>query len=999
MKTRLERFFILLAISLMPFGAHAQATGILTVLHNFGVTNVPPKSPVAPVVQGPDGTLYGTTPQGGMSDNGAVYKVQTNGTGFTVLKYFTNSPDGSNPQAGLVLSGNTLYGTTSAGGANGNGTVFAVNTDGTGYTNLYSFSVVVDNTNNDGAQPLAGLALSGGTLFGTTALGGTSGGGTVFAINTIGTGFTNLYNFQYGSDGGYPSAGLVLSGSTLYGTARHGGNNGNGTVFKINTDGSGYTNLYAFSALVNNTNNDGAAPLAALLVSGGKLYGTANQGGSGGSGTVFDINTDGTGFTNLYSFSPTVFVTGSFNGFTNSDGANSQAALLLSGSTLYGTTVNGGTSGAGTVFVIGTNGNGFNVLHNFQAGSDGRNPLASLILSGGTLYGTEHGDGSQGYGTLFSVVTNGASFNVFYNFGPVNVGDPQAGVVLSGGTLYGTTKYGGTANNGTIYAVNTNGTGYTILHSFSALVNYTNSDGANPLAGLVLSGGMLYGTAVQGGAHGGNGTVFAVSTNGTGFTVIHAFTGDGSDGRFPGAGLIVSGSTLYGTVQGNGSGGNGIVFSVDTSGSPFTVLHSFTGGSEGANPVADLVLSGGTLYGTTVNGGTGNRGTVFAVSTDGTTFSNLYSFSALTSSNTNSDGASPNGGLVLSGNTLYGTAFQGGSIGSGTLFAINIDGTGFTVLNTFGDNGDNNPQGDLVLSGQTLFGVAQNDSVFAINTNGSDYVILHHLNAIPDGDFPLAVILSGTTLYGTAQLNGVGGNGTVFALSLPVVLTNIGVSPVNSIIVVSSNEQFTATGYFQFTPTQTLTSNLTWVSSSSPVATINNNGLATGLMSGTTTITAISGSVSNSTTLTVVAPPAITLQPTNSTVAPNGSVTLNVSATGGDLSYQWRLNGTNIAGATGPTFQIPNVNSTNIGVYTVVVSNLAGSKTSQAAIVGNIAIQMFAGVVINGPVGTNYVIQSTSNLNNGWTTRTNLALPSQPYIYIDYSSPTNPQQFYRAGPQ
>jgi uncharacterized repeat protein (TIGR03803 family) len=753
--------------------AHAQAISTLTVLHTFGISNAPPENPVTTVVQGPDGTLYGTTPQGGINNEGTVFKVQTNGTGLTVLKYFTNSPDGANPQAGLVLSGSTLYGTTYSGGADGNGTVFAVNTDGTGSTNLYSFSAVVNNTNSDGAQPQAGLVLSGGSLFGTTTWGGTDGGGTVFAIHTDGTGFTNLYNFQYGSDGGDPRAALVLSGGTLYGTAQHGGSSGNGTVFKINTDGTGYTNLYAFSAVVNNTNNDGAAPLAALVVSGGRLYGTANQGGTGGSGTVFAINTDGTGFTNLYSFSPDIYV-GQGNNFTNSDGVSPQAGLALSGSTLYGTAANGGLNGAGTVFAIGTNGTGFTVVHTFTGGSDGSFVPAGLSLSGGTLFGaTYHGGSSSDDGVIYSIDINSTDFTAIYNFAPVNLGDPWAGLVLSGGTLYGTTKYGGTNGNGTVFAVNTNGTGYTILHSFGALVNYTNSDGAWPLARLVLSGGTLYGTANAGGAHGGNGTIFAVNTDGTGFTVIHAFTGDQADGRFPVGGVTISGSTLYGTAQGNGSGGHGTVFSVDTSGSPFTVLHSFSGGSDGAEPSGDLVLSNNMLYGTTANGGTGGNGTIFAVSTSGSTYSNLYSFSAFTSPNVNSDGASPDAGMVLSGATLYGTAPNGGSFHGGTLFAINTDGTGFTVLHTFGSNGDGLLVGDLILSGPTLYGTAVfGPDVYAINTNGANYVILYTLNGTTEGNQPQAgLVLSGSTLYGTATDKGAGGNGTVFALRpLPIPL-------------------------------------------------------------------------------------------------------------------------------------------------------------------------------------------------------------------------------------
>src|SRR2546422_929481 len=109
------------------------------------------------------------------------------------------------------------------------------------FTTLHSF------TGSDGAAPFAGLILSGTTLYGTANTGGSSGAGTVFAINTDGTGFTNLHSFTGGSDGATPYGGLVLSGNTLYGTATYGGSSGNGTVFKVNTDGSGFTNLYSFN--------------------------------------------------------------------------------------------------------------------------------------------------------------------------------------------------------------------------------------------------------------------------------------------------------------------------------------------------------------------------------------------------------------------------------------------------------------------------------------------------------------------------------------------------------------------------------------------------------------------------------------------------------------------------------------------------------------------------------------------------------------------------------
>jgi uncharacterized repeat protein (TIGR03803 family) len=229
---------------------------------------------------------------------------------------YTNS-DGANPYAGLTVAGttNTRYGTTSLGGSLGAGTVFAVNTDGTGFTNLHSFNY------SDGATPWAGLILSGNTLYGTAYYGGGStmnydggrGHGTVFAINTDGSGlrilhsFTETDAFGINGDGAYPNAGLILSGNTLYGTASRGGSLGSGTVFKVNTDGTRFTSLHSFTA------TDGADPVAGLILSGGTLYGTTAYGGSSGNGTLFKVNTDATGFTVLHSF-PQTYQTGNGGG-------------------------------------------------------------------------------------------------------------------------------------------------------------------------------------------------------------------------------------------------------------------------------------------------------------------------------------------------------------------------------------------------------------------------------------------------------------------------------------------------------------------------------------------------------------------------------------------------------------------------------------------------------------------------------------------------------------
>ena len=213
------------------------------------------------------------------------------------------------------------------------------------FTTLYNFG----STGGHGT-PAAGLVLSGSTLYGTAIGGGASGSGTVFKLNTDGTGFTNLYSFSGGADGANPQSVLFLSGNTLYGTASGGGASGNGAVFRLNTDGSGFTNLHGFTATETNsvgagTNGDGAVPWgSSVVVSGNTLYGTASGGGASGNGTVFALNTNGADFTALWTFSATD------TNVCNSDGAYPNVGLAASGNSLYGTTFFGGSSGIGTVF-------------------------------------------------------------------------------------------------------------------------------------------------------------------------------------------------------------------------------------------------------------------------------------------------------------------------------------------------------------------------------------------------------------------------------------------------------------------------------------------------------------------------------------------------------------------------------------------------------------------------------------------------------------------------
>lgn len=401
---------------------------------------------------------------------------------FSVLHHFSGMPDGRSPQAGVVSVGNALFGAADSGGAWGNGTYFKLNKDGSGYVTLYNFSLLLNETNSDGAYPDNTPVLVGNTLFGASYNGGLFGNGTVFKLNTNGTGFTTLHHFAdttlnpsgfaTNAGGANPESGLLVADEVVYGTTENGGPSGYGTVFRVKTDGTGFTNLHSFAT------NEGEFAEALILV-GNNLYGTA-AGLISGRGTVFKLNTNGSGFSIVRTFVATNFVPpaggdgpGPEPAYPNVDGAL-VTSLTSDGTTLFGTTYCGGVNGNGTVFRMNLDGSGFSVLHNFAASAPNNN--GSYTNAGGAH--------------------------------PIQF----SGLKLSGNTLYGTTYHGGIGGNGTVFALTTNGTEFAVLHNFSTTTgpNANNSDGANPYQGLSLSAGALFGTAKNGG-NTGNGTVFSIN--------------------------------------------------------------------------------------------------------------------------------------------------------------------------------------------------------------------------------------------------------------------------------------------------------------------------------------------------------------------------------------------------------------------------------------------------------------------------------------------------------
>jgi uncharacterized repeat protein (TIGR03803 family) len=774
------RACLLVLLGGLPVASARAAEPSYSILHSFQSAEKVPSG----LISDGGGNLFGTTAYGGVSDGGTVFTIRTDGTGFQRLHTFMGGAvDGLSPQGSLVLDGaRNLYGTTGGGGSSDRGTVFTIKEDGSGFEVLHSFA----GSASDGSYPCAPVTLDGlGNLYGTTGYGGPSFAGTVFKLRTDGTGFQLLHSFAGGSsDGRGPRASLLLVGlDNLYGTTSGGGHpesytritgsyDGSGTIFRIKTDGTGFQLLRAFPVDANDGTGVGAiGPSGPLITDGsGNLYGTTVGGGSSIRGAVFKIGMDGSGFQNLHSFAGSA-----------SDGLGPAALLVLDRSgNLYGTTGELPPGVSATIFKVRTDATGFQILHTLADASDGTTPSGSLILVGSeTLFGTTAAGGTSNAGTVFSINADGSLFQVLHAFAGLSDGGiPSASVISDGsGYLYGTTFKG--PYGGTVFRIRSDGTGFQILRAFGSAAN----DLFYSLAPLILDrAGNLYGTTSSGGPS-NYGTVFKVRTDGTGFQVLHAFLDGASDGREPQAALVLdSADNLYGTTARGGLNGVGTVFRMKADGTGFQLLHTFAfstssnSASEGSLPAASLVLDGlGNLYGTAASGGSSNLGTVFKLRSDGTGFHVLHSFTDRAD-----DGASPWGSLIMDGSgILYGTTISGGSSASnGTVFKMKTDGTSFQLLHSFaGGASDGSGAFDPVildgfgnLYGTTSLGGSSNaGTVFTVRTDGTDYRILHAFGAeASDGLYAYgSLLLDGLeTLIGTTVGGGAGHLGTVFALSI-----------------------------------------------------------------------------------------------------------------------------------------------------------------------------------------------------------------------------------------
>ena len=996
--------------------------------------------PYAGLALGRDGSFYGTTSQGGVNGEGTVFRMTNNATGVLTLASF-NGFNGFFSQAGLVQGkdGN-FYGTTLYGGAFSYGNVFRMTPAGS-LTNLHDFSYT------DGGYPSSVLIeTANGGFYGTTENGGPTGWGTVFKITPEGK-LTTVYAFN-GLDGGVPVPGLVQDADgSLYGTTYYGGTNYSGSVFRI-ADGGTLTNLYSFTA-----GDDGGNPYGGLLLaSDGNFYGTTQNGGTYAVGTVFRVDRNGK-----------VTTLAEFDGY---QGANPAAALAqgLDGN-LYGTTVNGGTNNVGAVFRIQIDGPlqitsqpenqlvylggtaTFSVATfggqpvNYQWQKSGTNLMDGGSLSGSasrllTITNVDIGDAgvysliaSNSYGSVTSqvafleimispplitaqpvsqtvLVGSTATFTVgvdgdqpFDYQWMKNGTNLEDGGEISGSSTVTLTITGSTAADDGAYSVEVSDDFYwavsdnadlTVLsgiqlgYTLTTLRNFNGTSyGGSELNGLVQGfDGNLYGTAQSGGAN-DYGTAFRLTTNGA---VLSIFNFNQTNGAYPYAGVVqAADGNFYGTTLEGGAASAGSVFKMSLSlGLKVFNLYSFTGGTDGNLPTAGLVQgTDGNLYGTTYEGGTNGDGAIFKMTTNGL-FTTLYSFTG------GADGYGPWAGLVqgTDGN-LYGTSEYGGSNYYGTIFRIDPSGS-LTTLHSFNGGSDGAyPTGGLIQGADGYFYGTTSQSgtnggggtVFKMASNGT-LNILHQFST-GDGAGPTAALVQGTdgNLYGTTEKGGLGGYGTAFAITTNGMLTTLvwfdwsnGAYPAAPLIQ-ATDGNFYGTTFF-------------------------------GGAYGYGTVFRLTGPL----------PPAVVVQPTNQTVYTGMNAMFNVVASGtATLSYQWRLNGTNLAdggnlsGSSTSILGINNVSAINVGTYSVCITNQVGTTTSTDAVLTVASPPIISQVTCNPDGSVTINLSTAPYVSSRILTTTNLVPPvvwlplytnvagaSGVWQFNDMDASNYPVRFYRS---
>lgn len=650
-----------------------------TIQHSFAI-ETPGSRPGfgSQMLQLANGKMYGVTEYGGLNASGVLYEYNPATNTYIKLYDFAQAT-GRNPTGGLALAPNgKLYGMTQAGGSANFGVLFEFDLT----TNTYTKKV--DFIGANGSFPFACTLYlhTNGKFYGVTNQGGTSGLGLLFEYDPATNTYTKKIDFTGTANGSYPYTTLMITSTgRVFGATSQGGTNNNGTLYEYNPSTNVLTKRRDFSSA------DGRFPLAPLVeADNGRLYGLAGSGGTNGQGTLFEFNLSTNTFTKKIDFAGT-------NGNTPYPGF-----VKAANGKLYGMTNGGGVSNVGVVFEYDVASNTLTKKLDFfldpatGKGLNGMVPTSNFTLSStGLLYGTTSQGGSTGAGVIFEYNTSTNSYskkidffyspNGSYSFG----GLAQA----ANGKLYGMTQIGGVNDEGALFEFNPNGNVYTKLYDFNS------TSGNYPTGSLAAApDGKLYGMTPNAGSF-DQGTLFEFDPATNTFTKKVDFDLNSNGSEPQGSLLLASNNKFYGVTSSGGQTGYGVLFEYDPATSTLINKIEFDYNT-GSEPYGDLIqTTNGKLYGMTREGGdNGNAsGTLFEYDIATNTMTPHVNFSQL-------NGENPEGNLVQAPNgKLYGMARYGGVNGNGVLFEFDLTTNTYSKKIDFGGAAfGSEPSGSLALS-------------------------------------------------------------------------------------------------------------------------------------------------------------------------------------------------------------------------------------------------------------------------------------------------------------
>jgi uncharacterized repeat protein (TIGR03803 family) len=793
----------------------AAGTNTVTTLDSFNGTDG--AYPDDGLFLDSNGNLWGTTESHGANGVGTVFKIASGSSSISLVNSFS-STTGAQPIGGLIVdSSGNVYGTTNSAGSGAGGTVFEIPSGSSNINVLATFS------SSSGYGPYAGLVRdSAGNLYGTTTSGGANGDGTVFELASGGNSITPLASFN-GTNGSDPNDALVIDSSgNLYGTTVNGGPNSDGAAFEVAAGSGTITTLASF----NGTN--GNQPRGKLTMdSSGNLYGTTYSGGANSDGNIFELTphtSSQLAFTSVPS-SITAGTAQSINVSVEDTGGttvtNDTSTVTLSiASGPSGGTIGGTTSVSAVAGVATFSGLTFTKAgtYTLTAAANGLTSATSTTItvtaaSASKLAIVQQPTTGSTYHTLGSIVVN-----VEDQYGNLVTGNTATVTLSSTTTLSGTTSVAAVAGVATFSNVWVASSGSFTLTAASSgltsastssiavspeglttLVSLNNTTGKNPQMGLIMdSSGNLYGTATAGGSGTGGGTAFEVAAGTHAVTVLES-------GGAPYSGLVMDSSgNLYGTTTTGGTYGDGSIYEIPAGTSNATTLASFNG-TNGEIPANFMVIdSSGNLYGVASTGGANSDGTVFELAHGSSTITLLASFNG-------TNGRVPYGGVVLdSSGNLYGTAESGGASGDGTIWEVNAGSGTITVLASF--NGTNGAAPNLTnlvrdssgdLYGTTNGGGAYGDgAVFELPHGSSTITALASFNGSNGNDGQGLVMDANGNFYGVTSSGGANNQGVVWMVAAGTsVITDLvtftgstnGSAPIDRLLMDSSGNLYGTT--------------------------------------------------------------------------------------------------------------------------------------------------------------------------------------------------------------